>query len=91
MKTIPILLAAAVTSLAAAPPPDDFATKLKPFLANNCLTCHSAALKTADIDLEKYPKTSDITGDPATWDKVVEMLKTNQMPPKGGRIRPKPM
>ena len=83
MKTIPILLAVAVTSLAAAPPPDDFATKLKPFLANNCLTCHSAALKTADIDLQRYSKTSDVTGDPATWDKVVEMLKTNQMPPKG--------
>jgi hypothetical protein len=81
MRLLPLLLVALPT-LAAPPGPQSFEVKLKPFLVKNCYACHSAALKTADVNLERYQKESDILADPATWDKVVEMLKTNQMPPK---------
>ncbi len=71
----------------AAPPASSFETRLKPFLAKNCYGCHSEKLKTADVNLEHYQKDADVLADAATWDKVVEVLKTNQMPPKG---MPKP-
>ncbi len=66
-----------------AAPASSFETALKPFLSKNCYGCHSEKLKTADINLERYRKDADVLADAATWDKVVEMLKTNQMPPKG--------
>jgi hypothetical protein len=87
LRTLSVLSIAASGFLCvAAPPaktPDTFAVKLKPFLTKNCYACHSAAVKTADVNLERYQKDADILADSATWDKVVEMLKTKQMPPKG--------
>jgi hypothetical protein len=87
LRTLSLLFAVTSGFLCTAAPagktPDAFAAKLKPFLVKNCYSCHSAAVKTADVNLERYQKDSDVLADPATWDKVVEMLKTKQMPPKG--------
>ncbi len=87
MRKLTVLFAITSGYLCVAAPPapvrDSFPTKLKPFLVKNCYGCHSAAVKTADVNLERYQKDADVAADPATWDKVVEMLKTKQMPPKG--------
>ncbi len=53
------------------------------FVQNNCAGCHNGKVKSGDIDLvsSKSPKTFD--EDRGTWEKVVEKLKTGQMPPPG--------
>ena len=47
-----------------------------------CLTCHSAALKTAGLALDPADLTR-IDANPEQWEKVVRKLRTNAMPPAG--------
>ncbi len=51
-----------------------------------CVTCHSARLKTAGLVLEGLDP-ANVGADPAIWEKVVQKLNGNLMPP-GGMPRP---
>jgi hypothetical protein len=62
-------LTAALLCLGANPATDQFLNK-------NCITCHSSALKTADLDLQGL-KSTDV------WSRVLEKIRSGEMPPKG--------
>ena len=55
----------------------DYQKTVQPFLAKNCLTCHSDKLHTANLSLEQYRL------DPALWEKVLDKIATGRMPPPG--------
>ena len=58
-------------------PPPGYSDIAQPFLAKNCVSCHNAKLKVANLDLAAYP------ADPAVWEKVLDKVSTGRMPPAG--------
>ncbi len=83
------LAALAMIGLAATPAATDapessaFETTVKPFLAQRCLVCHNAQLKSGGVDLAVFGSAEDVTKDAHTWDTALVKLKTGQMPPEG--------
>ncbi|HEX4773346.1 MAG TPA: DUF1592 domain-containing protein [Bryobacteraceae bacterium] len=76
----------AVTPVMAAPAganSERFAQSVQPFLQKNCVMCHNAKLKTAEIDFSQFKTDSDAEQGTETWEKAVEKLRTNAMPPAG--------
>jgi hypothetical protein len=81
----PLLVLALLAGPAAAPDPDlagDYADRVKPLLAKNCLTCHSTQKKKGDLDLERYATLAAIQRDLKPWPMVIENLENGEMPPK---------
>jgi len=59
-----------------------FAASLQPFVARNCRLCHNPQLKNASLDFDAYPNAAAVIAAPEVWEKVVEKLRTGQMPPQ---------
>src|SRR5437879_2187949 len=70
---------------AQAPPWDALETiytkEIRPLLLNYCKRCHGASRQEADLDLEGFAKLADVRKASRAWQKVLEMLDTDQMPP----------
>ncbi|MDQ1471718.1 MAG: hypothetical protein QOJ99_3198 [Bryobacterales bacterium] len=60
-----------------------FDQTVQPFMAKNCYGCHSASLKTADLDLQSFKTVDSVAHDNATWAKVLQKIRSGEMPPKG--------
>src|SRR5581483_5522796 len=78
-----ILLLLALSSSAGAGETDGamFDQTVRPFLARYCLQCHSAKVRTANLDLEAYRNAASATKGPGGWEQVLTKLRTGQMPP----------
>jgi hypothetical protein len=88
-----LCLLAAVAAQAADPKPDpsesDFLPRtLKPFLKTHCFDCHSGSEPEGGVGLDQYDSTASITDDRKTWEKVLHMVRSRQMPPED-MTRPK--
>ncbi|HWY87424.1 MAG TPA: DUF1587 domain-containing protein, partial [Gemmataceae bacterium] len=64
---------------------DTYTKEIRPLLLNYCKRCHGAKLQEADLDLEGFARFADIRKAYRVWQKVLEMLDTDQMPPKTAR------
>ena len=53
-----------------------------PMLKRYCLDCHSTEKQKGELDLERFSKLTDVRKAPKVWQKVVEMMKDCEMPPK---------
>ncbi len=53
-----------------------------PFLQKNCFECHSGAKIKGEVAFDTYKDDLSVQNDRKTWDKVVDMLRTNKMPPE---------
>jgi cytochrome c553 len=62
---------------------DSFNKTIQPFLATNCYMCHNSGLKSGELNLEAYKASTSITQDRDRWEKVLQKLRTGEMPPKG--------
>lgn len=89
-RTVPpgLILACATTlGISQTPPatsvPAELTNTVRPFVAGNCLTCHSSRAKMAGLDLEAAFDQKSILADRPTWEKVLSRLKSGQMPPAG--------
>ncbi len=60
----------------------DFANSILPFFARNCYSCHSARLKTGGLNLEAYVNAASIAQEPERFEKILQRLKADEMPPK---------
>jgi len=58
-----------------------FDRKIQPLLKQFCVECHSADHAEADLDLSSYASLAEIRKHPEPWQKVGEMLDSQQMPP----------
>ena len=58
-----------------------FAKDVRPVLLNYCKRCHGANRQEADLNLEGFTKLADVRHATHAWQKVLEMLDTEQMPP----------
>lgn len=79
IRALPIMFVAAATCLPlAAEPPEVFA-----FVQKSCVGCHNASVKSGDVDLKSLQTAKTFDQDREIWEKVVDKLKTGQMPPPG--------
>ncbi|HEY3740022.1 MAG TPA: DUF1592 domain-containing protein [Bryobacteraceae bacterium] len=83
MRRFALLLVPAIALAAPAPPNEaSFQGEIRPMLKQYCLTCHSAAAHTADVNLERFASYDDVLKSPRIWQKAVEQLSLGEMPPK---------
>ncbi len=54
---------------------------VKPLLQAYCWKCHGAKLQEADIDLQKFETGHEYQNGTKIWQKVLEMVESEQMPP----------
>ena len=62
----------------------EYAARVLPFLAKNCLACHSDKVKTANLSLENPGSSA------AIWEKVLDKVSSGRMPPAGSPAPSKP-
>ncbi|MEO8126905.1 MAG: DUF1592 domain-containing protein [Bryobacteraceae bacterium] len=79
IRALPFMLAAAasISSLSAEP------SEVFAFVQKSCVGCHNASVKSGDVDLKSLHSANTFDQDREIWEKVVDKLKTGQMPPPG--------
>jgi mono/diheme cytochrome c family protein len=65
------------------PTESGFIATVQPFLTQNCIACHSAALATAGVDIEALNNPTSIAKHRDDWDSIVSKIVTGEMPPPG--------
>jgi mono/diheme cytochrome c family protein len=60
---------------------------IAPFLKKNCYACHGTGKVKAGLSFVKFKDDVSVYQDRKTWDSVLQMLESGEMPPKS---RPKP-
>src|SRR5688572_19117716 len=73
-------LSAAAAALTTAPA--FFEKSIRPVIAEYCLGCHSTKEQKGELDLERFSSVDEVKKHPKIWQKVIEQLTTNEMPPK---------
>ncbi len=63
----------------------EYVRDIKPILKQFCLNCHSTQTQEGELDLERFAGLADVRTGTRVWLKVVEMLDTNEMPPKDAK------
>ena len=63
------------------PAPDTFETVMRPFLQKYCMDCHSGETAEAGLDLAAFHSEQDVLNSRKRWEKVVDMLDFEAMPP----------
>lgn len=66
-----------------------FTKTVQPFLAGNCVGCHNAKVKTANLDLSQFNSVQSVRANLKVWKKVAWKLQEGEMPP-AKFPRPKP-
>jgi hypothetical protein len=61
---------------------DAFSSTHQGVIRTYCVTCHSAAEKQGELDLERFTSVAEMRRDAAAWQRVLEMLDTGEMPPE---------
>src|SRR5438270_10117852 len=62
-----------------------YTKQVRPLFQRHCWRCHSGKRQEADVDLGSFTTFADVRKAPRTWQKVLEMLDSGQMPPKEAR------
>jgi hypothetical protein len=84
VRVLSIFVVAAACSVPlAADQPEVFA-----FVQKSCIGCHNDKLKSGNVDLKAAQTSKTFEEDRETWERVVEKLKTGQMPPPGSTRPP---
>jgi len=60
----------------------DYAQRVRPIIAEYCLACHSTAKHKGDLDLERLATFDQARQHPKIWQRVIEQLGNDEMPPK---------
>ncbi|MCI0361776.1 MAG: DUF1592 domain-containing protein [Planctomycetaceae bacterium] len=65
-----------------------FKQDILPFLKSHCYHCHGNGKQEAEISLDKYTDDESLLKDRRTWNNIIHMVRSGQMPPEE---RPRPM
>jgi mono/diheme cytochrome c family protein len=90
------LLVGLIAAMAIAAEPDAqpleprFAELVQPFLKNHCLACHGADKPKGKLDLSAYSSVAAVVRDHRVWDRVLERLDAEEMPPEEAKRQPTP-
>lgn len=56
--------------------------EMRPLITQFCQSCHSTALRTGELDLQRFGSMAEVRRDSRVWVKVAEMLERGEMPPE---------
>jgi hypothetical protein len=59
-----------------------FDESARPILKEFCNSCHSTEKQDGDLDLERFTSVAEMKRHPEIWERVIEQLANNEMPPK---------
>jgi hypothetical protein len=100
LKPVTLFILAVLTGLlagrVAADPPsnkpleDGFSTRVRPFLERYCFRCHGAKEPEADLDLSRDANVAAVAKNLRRWERVLERLDAQEMPPKKAPRHPQP-
>jgi mono/diheme cytochrome c family protein len=74
----------------AATPGHGFDSLVKPFVAENCASCHGPRRQKGGLNLAAYDSLEALTNDADRWELVVRKLRDGDMPPEDEEPRPTP-
>ena len=60
-----------------------YGREVRPLIGQFCQSCHSTALRTGELDLERFTDMAEVRRDAGAWVKVVDMVERGEMPPEG--------
>jgi hypothetical protein len=67
-----------------------FSSRVHPFLERYCISCHGAEKPEADLDLSRDSSAAAVAGNLRNWNRVLERLQAEEMPPDDAPRRPTP-
>jgi mono/diheme cytochrome c family protein len=62
--------------------PAEFDSLVRPFIADNCASCHNEKKNKGQLNLESYETRESMLRDPERWEEVVRKLRAGEMPPE---------
>jgi hypothetical protein len=65
-----------------------FTAEVFPFLDAYCLDCHAGKEPEGDFDLSRFTSAAAVSGDHPHWERVLDQLREEQMPPKKAKEKP---
>ena len=68
-------------SWSAQPDTEGFQNSVRPFFAKSCYGCHGNAVQSGGLNLQSFTSAESVAKDRDEWEKIVEKLRTGQMPP----------
>lgn len=57
-------------------------SQIAPFFKKHCWDCHGAEVREGDVRLDRYSTAASVAADTATWQRVMQMLRSGAMPPE---------
>lgn len=75
------ILIFAIPAIAAADPALDFGQDVRPLLEKHCYKCHGAEKSKGGVRLHEFTDAKSLFRDPKLWEKVVESMRDEAMPP----------
>ncbi len=60
-----------------------FDKSINPVLSNSCLGCHNERTASGNLNIAPYMTTVSLTEGREGWEKIIQKLRTGEMPPKG--------
>src|SRR5262245_21290451 len=63
----------------------EYTKEVRPLFQRHCWRCHSGKRQEADVNLGSFTTFDEVRKAPRTWQKVLEMLDSGQMPPPEAR------
>jgi hypothetical protein len=78
-----VLPACAALLLAQGPSKPTFDHSVRPMLTKSCLACHNDRLQSGSVNLTPFVNPATVLGNREDWEKVVQKVRSGEMPPKG--------
>src|ERR1700761_6840945 len=60
-----------------------FDRDVKPVITKTCVACHNPALTSGGVNLTEFTSAATITSNRAAWEKILQKIRSAEMPPKG--------
>ena len=67
----------------AAPDQAAFDRDVKPIISKTCTACHNASLLSGGVNLTEFTSAATVASNRAAWEKILQKVRSGEMPPKG--------
>ncbi|HEU0124426.1 MAG TPA: DUF1587 domain-containing protein, partial [Bryobacteraceae bacterium] len=78
-----VLPVCASVAFAQGPAKPSFDHSVQPVLAKNCLACHNDRVQSGSVNLTPFNNPATLLANRDEWEKVVQKVRSGEMPPKG--------
>lgn len=69
--------------IAQGPAKPSFDHSVQPILTKNCLSCHNDRVQSGSVNLAPFTNPATLLSNREDWEKVVQKVRSGEMPPKG--------